>query len=224
MSSRLFELFEDSQVVRRIQSKLPLLFEMAELQSSRAGKIGMEVGSVRERIIVALLMHKFGAENVGIDLGITEPEIDATLFGEPISIKTISSKSKTGISGVKAVWTVDAESARGFVNSYYPLADMLLVQIKWEVDEDYISKGASPGGVFLIPRNVQEQTLDSLGRSLYFNLPKPGTNPRGVEFSGQALIELIAHEDTRFIKVIWRRSEPQFAPYKVWLDHWNEHG
>ncbi len=184
----------------------------------------MEVGSVRERIIVALLMHKFGVENVGIDLGITEPEIDATLFGEPISIKTISPKSKTAISGVKAVWTVDALKAKGFVDNYRPLADMLLVQIKWGVDENDISKGVSPGGVFLIPQNVQEKTLNSLGRSLYFNLPKPGTNPRGVEFSGEALMKLVAHPDTRFIKVLWRRSEPQFAPYKVWLDHWNEQG
>ncbi|MSQ15551.1 MAG: type II restriction endonuclease subunit R [Dehalococcoidia bacterium] len=182
----------------------------------------MEVGSVRERIIIALLRHKFGVENVGIDLGITEPEIDATLFGEPVSIKTITSTSKTGMSGVKAVRTVDPQSAKAFVDKYHPLADILLVQIKWGVDENKILDGASPGGIFLIPRNVQEQTISSLGKSVYFNLPKPGTNPRGVEFSGQALTRLTAHKDTRSIKILWRRSQPQFAPYKVWLDHWNE--
>lgn len=128
LSSKLFDLFEDAELVKRMQGNLPLLFEMAELQRSRAAKIGMEVGSVRERIIVALLMHKFGVENVGTDLGITEPEIDATLFGEPVSIKTITSKSKTGINGVKASWTVDAQSSKAFVDNYHPLADMLLVQ------------------------------------------------------------------------------------------------
>ncbi len=38
--SKLTELFEDSELIQKIQSKLPLLFEMAELQSSRAGNGG----------------------------------------------------------------------------------------------------------------------------------------------------------------------------------------
>jgi len=54
------QLFEDEETVRRINNRLPRLFQLAELESSRAGKVGMEVGSVRERIIVALLMYKFG--------------------------------------------------------------------------------------------------------------------------------------------------------------------
>ncbi len=35
---------------------LPHLFFLADLDASRAGKIGMEIGSVRKRIIVALLI------------------------------------------------------------------------------------------------------------------------------------------------------------------------
>ena len=45
MSSRLIEIFEDTKLVNRIENKLPYLFQLAELESSRAGKIGMEVGS-----------------------------------------------------------------------------------------------------------------------------------------------------------------------------------
>ena len=45
MSSRLIEIFEDTKLVNRIKNKLPYLFQLAELESSRAGKIGMEVGS-----------------------------------------------------------------------------------------------------------------------------------------------------------------------------------
>lgn len=51
------ELFTDKETVAKIQAKLPKLFHLAELESSRAGKVGMEVGSVREknsRCIVAL--------------------------------------------------------------------------------------------------------------------------------------------------------------------------
>jgi hypothetical protein len=64
MPNRLVELFEDNKLIERIQKRLPHLFQLAEFESSRAGKIGMEVGSVRERIIVALLIQKFGEANV----------------------------------------------------------------------------------------------------------------------------------------------------------------
>lgn len=63
MSSRLIEIFEDARLVNGMKSKLPYLFQLAELESSRAGKIGMEVGSLRERLIIALLIYKFGEAN-----------------------------------------------------------------------------------------------------------------------------------------------------------------
>jgi len=74
MSSRLIEIFEDAKLVNRTKNKLPYLFQLAELESSRAGKIGMEVGSLRERIIIALLIYKFGEANVETEIPITEPE------------------------------------------------------------------------------------------------------------------------------------------------------
>lgn len=48
-----------------------------------------------------------GEVNVETEIPITEPEVDARLFGEPISIKTITGK---GFGGVKLIWTVDAEN------------------------------------------------------------------------------------------------------------------
>ena len=111
MSSRLAELFEDENLAERIKRRLPHLFQLAELESSRAGKVGMEVGSLRERIIVALLIYKFGEENVETEIPITEPEVDARLFGQPFSIKTITGK---GFSGVKINWTVDPQKAKDF--------------------------------------------------------------------------------------------------------------
>ena len=35
------EVFEDPATVRKIQAKLPFLFQLAELESQRGGKIGM---------------------------------------------------------------------------------------------------------------------------------------------------------------------------------------
>ena len=57
MTNPLFQLFENEKIVLKMQQRLPYLFQLAELESSRAGKIGMEVGSLREKIIVALLIY-----------------------------------------------------------------------------------------------------------------------------------------------------------------------
>ena len=111
MSSCLIEIFEDKKLIEKIRKRLPYLFHLAELESSRAGQIGMEVGSLRERIVVSLLIYKFGEENVETEIPITESEVDVRLSGQPVSIKTITSK---GFGGVKLIWTVDAQRAKEF--------------------------------------------------------------------------------------------------------------
>jgi len=89
MPNHLIEIFEDEKLVDKIKKRLPYLFQLAELESSRAGKIGMEVGSLREKIIVALLIYKFGEENVETEIPITKPEVNVRIFNESVSIKTI---------------------------------------------------------------------------------------------------------------------------------------
>jgi hypothetical protein len=49
VTNRIIEIFEDEALIVKIQKRLPYLFELAELESSRAGKVGMEVGSLREK-------------------------------------------------------------------------------------------------------------------------------------------------------------------------------
>jgi len=89
-TSRLIEIFEDEKLVEKIKRKLPYLFHLVELEASRAGKVGMEVGSLREKILIALLIYRFGQDNVETEIPITEPEVDVKLFGQPVSIKTIT--------------------------------------------------------------------------------------------------------------------------------------
>ena len=73
----------------------------------------MEVGSSREKVIIALLIYKYGKENVNTNIPITKSEMDVIVKSVPYSIKTI-----TGNGGVKAVWTVDASSASNFIENY----------------------------------------------------------------------------------------------------------
>ena len=207
MARRLVEIFEDKKLVDKIGKRLPYLFQLAELESSRAGKVGMEVGSLREKIVIALLIYKFGEENVETRIPITEPEIDVRLFGYPVSIKTI-----TGFGGVKFSWTVDAQKAREFAETYTPKTDILLVQIKWN----------GQGSFSYIPLEAQRRILQNMGQEKYFKLPKPGTNPRGVEISNDALLRLLQDKDAKRIEIFWQRSTIEYKPYQRWVDYWKE--
>ncbi|OGW11245.1 MAG: type II restriction endonuclease subunit R [Nitrospinae bacterium RIFCSPLOWO2_12_39_16] len=217
MNSKVIKFFEDEVLRERIKDKLPHLFSIAELESSRAGKIGMEVGSTREKILIALLIYKFGVRNVETQIPITETEVDVRLFEHPVSIKTI-----TGSGGVKVIWTVDAPKALEFFNSYTPSCEILLAQIKWDLKETDFQKGVHPGGLFLIPVETQRRVLRQIGKEKYLKLPKVGTNPRGVEISKDGLMMLLHDKGTKCIEIIWRHSKMEYNPYKRWVDYWKE--
>jgi hypothetical protein len=169
----------------------------------------MEVGSVHEKIIVALLIYKFGEANVETEIPITEPEVDVKLFGDLISIKTITSK---GLAGVKLIWTVDAQKAKEFCENYYPQCDMLLVQINWN----------DIGVFYYIPLSVQKRVFDKLGRNNYIRLPRPETNLRGVEVTKEALSNLVGDNESRSILINWQRTKIELNPYKRWVDLWRK--
>ncbi|RMG99592.1 MAG: type II restriction endonuclease subunit R, partial [Aquificota bacterium] len=102
------KVFKDDREIRRLKEKLPYLFKIAEIEVSKGGKTGMEVGTLRENIIIAYFMTVFGEEYIDTNIPINNSEIDFYLIYEddklPISVKT---KTGKGLSGVKLVWTVD---------------------------------------------------------------------------------------------------------------------
>ena len=169
----------------------------------------MEVGSLRERIIVALMIYQFEEKNVVTEIPITEPEVDVIVFDESISIKTITG---TSFSGVKLIWTVDADSAMNFRNSYRPSCDMIFAQINWN----------NGGGLFYIPKEVQTEVFDKLGKEDYIKLPKVGTNPRGAEMSSVALKELVQHNKTYVIPINWKKENISFNAFDRWVELWQQ--
>ena len=209
MNSHLIELFNDEALAVRIQKRLPQLFRIAELECLRTGKIGMQVGYVREDILVSLLIYKFGEINVKTDIPKNEPEVDVKLFGQPISVKTISSKSLTG---VKLIWTVDAQNAKEFQENYHPSCDLLFTQIIW----------GSVGGLYYIPVEIQRSLLKSIGNQNYIKLPKVGTNPRGAEITNEALFSLIHNSETRVVEIMWEKPQIDYNIFKRWVEYWSE--
>jgi len=210
MSKKIHEIFSEKKLINKIQEKLPYLFQLAEIDNSRDGKLGMEIGSARERIIIALLIYKFGENNVKTDIAITESEIDVIVYDEPISIKTVTNRN---VVGVKLIWTVDAQKALAFINNYSPECDILFVHINW----------GGKGALYLLSKEGQKEILNKYGKAFYFKLPKQGTNPRGVEITNEAINKLVEHPSTKKVEIDWNRDESiEYNSYERWVGHWKE--
>lgn len=208
MSSKLVEIFEDKKLVEKIKKKLPYLFQIAEIENTKAKRTSMEVGSLRERIIIALLIYKFGEEKIR-EISDIESEADIELFGDKISIKTFTGKN---LINVKLIWTVDTIKAKEFYERYKPNCDMLLIQINWD----------SLGGLYYIPLEAQKDIFNTMRREDYIKLPKVGTNPRGVEITKNALLKLVNHNLSKKIEIHWIREKINYNPYYRWIEIWKE--
>ena len=206
------KLFDDELIIKRIKNKLPHLFQMAELESSRNGKIGMEIGSVRERILIALLMYKYGIDIVDANIPITQSEIDVIVENTPLSIKTFTTSTGRW-SNIKLVWTVDSNKSSIFKATYVPSCDMMVAKIRW----------GGTGQLLLFSKESQQKVLETIGRDRYIVLPKANTNARGVEISKEALGLLEACSDTRHIEINFVRGKVDYREvYTKWLDAWHD--
>ena len=212
MDKTLMDLFTDDEIVSKIQAKFPILFHMAEEETKRDGKIGMEVGTIRERIVVSLLSYYFGENRVNTQVPSNEAEKDVFLDNNPISIKTITSKGNYNFGGVKVSWTVDAAKAKEFAENYTPTCDILFVLISW----------ANSGAFYFIPKKVQQDILSSLGGESYIKLPKQGTNPRGIEFSNTALRLLCENSETFKVIIDWEKPDIRVNVYQKWIELWQQ--
>ncbi len=212
MGSVYNKLFEDELIIKRVKNKLPHLFQLAELESSRNGKIGMEIGSVRERILIALLMYKFGIDIVDPNIPITAPEVDVIVSNTPLSIKTMTTNSEK-CTAIKLIWTVDSQKALEFKNNYIPSCDMMVAKIRWN----------GKGKLLLFTKESQQKVLNEIGRDRYIKLPKENTNSRGVEITAEALGILEKCEDTKSIEINFTREKIDYREvYTKWLDAWRE--
>jgi len=217
---QLNQMFGDEKIVEKIKRKLPYMLFIAEVEMSKSGKVGMEVGTLREQIIIALLIYKFGYENVKPN-PITTEDFDIELYGKPVSIKTIKKNlpkriGKFSGSGIKLIWTVDWEKVENFYRNYEPKSEMLLVEVSWGKD----------GGFYYIPSEVQREVFGEIGRNRYIYRHRRGTNPRGVEISNEGIKRLIEHRQTRKIDIFWERpeigAEIIYKPYQRWVEIWAE--
>ncbi len=207
----MFERLFQAPYSEKIQRVLPVLFNIVELENKRGDRLGMEVGTARERVLIALFMYAFGNEAVAFPPS-TSPGVDVLVNETPVSIKT---KTGSGDAGVKLVWTVDWDKVDAFARDFRPAAHLLFVQINWKTQA---------GGFYLISHETQNDVLQEIGRAAYLKLPARSTNPRGVELAGPAMRRLKADPATLMLPLTWRRDASlltERALYGRWIDLWD---
>lgn len=192
-----------------VKSKLPKLFEIAEVESTRGGKIGMEVGILRERILTSFFISKAGEENVDGDSSATENSKDVQVNGDDISIKTFTG---SGYSGVKIFWTSDTESAKRVMDNYTPEFDLIVANINW---------GSNKGGLYYVDKQTQRQVMDSVGRNKFLKISS-GSNNRGITYGTDVLKKLLNHENTLKIEIDWVKTNEKFNIFERWVKLINE--
>jgi len=204
-------IFGNENLRAKLVIKLPKIFKIAEIELSRGNKLGMEVGVLRERIIVSFLMYALGKDKVSVDLPPNFPEADCHIKGYPVPI-SIKTKTGKGFNGIKLKWTVDWKKVKEFYEDYSPSTDLIFVQVVW-----------GGKGIFAyIPLSVQEKVFKILGRERYIKLPKKGTNPRGVEISSEAL-RMCVNETPYKLNIKWVVDENfNYDPFERWIELWEK--
>lgn len=199
------ELFESTTYVTTIQKGLPALFHVANEESTRGGKIGMEVGSLRERILIALLFVFYGKNRVSDNVSITDTEADVLLDKAKLSVKT-----STNVHKFKLKWTANRSAASNFVSSYKPSCHLLYGYIKWN---DW-------GGLYFISKEIQNEVFNQIGKEKYLKVPNDGTNNRGIEIDPVACEMLINHKATLKIPIKWIPPHIDYNPVDRWVGEW----
>ena len=195
--------FDDDSFVSIIKNNLPKLFREAELETMRGGKIGMEVGGLRERILISCLIKRFG-KDINTNFGTTDNSKDVKVFEDVLSIKTFSNDA---YGGLKVFWASDNQIVDRVIANYKPQNNLLIAQIKW---------GKEGGGLYYVPLSVQNEYFEKHGVSKY--LKRNTGNNRGISIDKEILISMLNNPNTKRIDIEWNHNEDTIDVYERWIN------
>lgn len=196
------ELFNNVDRLGRLVRGLPIAFEMA---SSEVPKQNPAIGILREHVLAGFFVHEFGQHNVKFPKDGINRSYDISIYGKPLSIKTI-----TGNGDVKVLWTVDTKIVNEEIKAYTPEIDIFLVSINWNKNCE---------SIYYIPLCVQLTVQKMLGPQ-YLNAAV-GTNHRGISISKTAMKLIKENENVSKTSVNWVKVGVNYAPHDRWMDFWS---
>lgn len=175
---------------RQVQKELIYLYQQSQLECTKNGKLSMEIGSSREKDLIAILYRHIGPD-VQYNVDIHVPE-DVKIFGENFSIK--HSSAPVGQGSIKWKWTSDTKQANRFkeqlmsssTSEYYK--NMILVYV-----DNYSMKITIIG----ILKQVVIDGVKILLEDAFIS--RTGNNNRGVEFSNRMIKHIIKNATFRIV-------------------------
>lgn len=176
-----FDMIRDVFNNPNAQQDLIKLYSYSQSEYTRNGKLCMEIGSAREKDLIAVL-QKYIGDNLNPYIDNSELE-DFVLNNEKFSIKH-SSAPFTKCS-FKLKWTADSDKAQNTISKFLTCdpkyyTNMILVHI------DVISKQITIYGLTI--DNIIDQ-VKIFGDTAF--MKKSGTNNRGISFTGTFVKQLL---------------------------------
>lgn len=204
MNKLISGILQDPDYIDRIRQKLPPAFETVdkEIRGNPA------VGILRENVIIGMLIAFLGKKNVQPVTRTMQPDMDCFVGGEPLQIKTLTGGVGSE-AGIRLKWTANESSARVSMDSYRPVADILIARISWEQN----------GYLRYVPIEVQEEVWSMLGEA-YLNYS--GGNTRGFNLSRKAASAIDQHPDILTLSIHWSRTGVVSDTYERWGNYWQD--
>lgn len=194
-SDRIMDLFSSDDFKEYMQKFWPKFVAIANAMSTHNGRIGQEVGKLRERALIYLL-YRFLGEDIDecpiddSDVGVHEKEKDVSIFDRDVSIKTLTGKNGK-YSPLKLSWVDDQDKAKEFIDNFKPTCDLLVACIDW----------GNVANIYYIDCETQTTVLDSLPSDKRLVLAKGYT--KGTRLHSQAWLEMLQHENTLKLPINW---------------------
>lgn len=204
MNNLIVKILRSPYFIGNIEKKLPVAFEMVGQQAS-----GPEVGVLREAVLIGMFMAFFGDEQVTPNESAVEADIDCYVGNIPLSIKTITG---TSMSGIRIKWTSETEKAEEFISAFSPRCDLLIARIVWN----------RIGRISYIPVEVQQDVFSKL-KAKYLSYAG-GTNTRGVNLSREALSSMEKDKRSVIMPLHWYESLQPQPRYERWVSFWKGEG
>lgn len=175
-------LFNHFQNKKNIQGLIQL-YQSSQIECSRSSGLTPEVGSSRERDLIASFVNNSDLDvvyNISND-----KEEDVIIHGNKISIKHSSNKNKSQ-SGIKIIWTVDIEKRNEFIKNFQFTCDIIIVYVRFSSSHD---KGELEI-IYLHKKNLhyKHEEFTNNNKNVFKLLEG---NSRGIEFDKKFFEEII---------------------------------
>jgi hypothetical protein len=190
----LYEHFQSKENI----TNLICLYQASHLECSRSRGLTPEVGSSRERDLIASFCNN---KSLDVNYNISnENEEDVIIDNKKISIKHSSNKT-VNQRGIKIIWTVDSNKREHFINNHTFTCDMLIVYVRFEEELDQGELEI----VYLPAELLEKHRSDKMFKCLE-------GNSRGIEFQKDAfntvVKEALFHIQIKFSNMECELKDP----------------